>query len=332
MKKVYYTINIIVALGLISCYILPYLNPSEFPVLSLMTLTTPIWIILNLFFLIFWLLKSPKKITLSILIALLSIPLILRQFQPNNKEIQTGALGIELMTYNVRLFNLYSWESDGNTDDNMYQFIQDKNPDLLVLQEFYDDPKVIINYPNHYKKITQGKHGIGQIIYSKYPIIHSGSLNFTNSSNNAIFIDVLIQKDTLRVYNLHLESFRLNPKSLNFDEESSKSLLKRFNKGFQMQAQQTEKILKHSKDLNYPYIIAGDFNNTPYSFIYREFSKTTSDAFLEVGSGFGKTYDFLFPMRIDYVLGHPSVKFTSYKEFKEEYSDHYPVLTEFQLP
>ena len=45
------------------------------------------------------------------------------------KEIETGDLGIELMTYNVRLFNLYSWESDGNTDDNMYQFIQDKNPE-----------------------------------------------------------------------------------------------------------------------------------------------------------------------------------------------------------
>ncbi len=276
--------------------------------------------------------KSPKKVILSIFISLASIPLILKQFQPNNNESLSNGLRIDLMTYNVRLFNLYSWESDGNTDDNMYQFIQDQNPDLLVLQEFYDDPKVIINYPNHYKKITKGKHGIGQIIYSKYPIIHSGSLNFNNSSNNAIFIDVLIKADTLRVYNLHLESFRLNPTSLNFDEESSKSLLKRFNKSFQMQAKQTEEILKHSKNLHYPYIIAGDFNNTPYSYIYREFSKIASDAFLEIGSGFGKTYDFIFPMRIDYVLGHPSINFTSYKEFKEEYSDHYPVLTEFELP
>ncbi len=332
MKKVYYNINIIAALGLISCYLLPYLNPSKFPILSLLTLTTPVWIVINLFFLVFWLFKSPKKITLSLIVFLLSTPLILRQFQPKSEVFQTSSKGIELMTYNVRLFNLYSWESDGNTDDNMYQFIQDKNPDLLVLQEFYDDPKVIINYPNHFKKITKGKHGIGQIIYSKYPIIHSGSLNFSNSTNNAIFIDVLINKDTLRVYNLHLESFRLNPKSLNFDEKSSKSLLKRFRRSFQMQAKQTEEILKHSKDLKHPYIIAGDFNNTPYSFIYQKFSNTTTDAFLAVGSGFGKTYDFIVPMRIDYVLAHPSVKFTGYKEFKEEYSDHYPILTKFELP
>ena len=131
---------------------------------------------------------------------------------------------------------------------------------------------------------------------------------------------------------MHLESFRLNSKSLNFDEKSSKSLAKRFRNSFKSQAKQAEEIIAHSKDLNYPYIIAGDFNNTPYSYIYQEFSQNTIDAFTEVGSGYGKTYNFIVPVRIDYVLGHPSIKFTSYQEFKKEYSDHYPILTKFQLP
>ncbi|MGB1283617.1 MAG: endonuclease/exonuclease/phosphatase family protein, partial [Polaribacter sp.] len=165
----------------------------------------------------------------------------------------------------------------------------------------------------------------GLAIYSKYKIINSGSLDLENSSNNIIFVDIVKQKDTIRVYNLHLESLKINPNKENFGQENSEKLLKRLENSFKKQAHQTKKFLAHEQQWKGKKIVCGDFNNTSYSWVYNQISKNKKDAFVEAGKGFGKTFNYWFPMRIDFIFMDETLKVNQFKTFSVEYSDHFPI-------
>ena len=50
------------------------------------------------------------------------------------------------------------------------------------------------------------------------------------------------------------------------------------------------------------------------------------DAFIEAGKGFGKTFDYWFPMRIDFILTDKNAVINQFNSFSEKYSDHFPIL------
>ncbi len=53
---------------------------------------------------------------------------------------------------------------------------------------------------------------------------------------------------------------------------------------------------------------------------------TKKDAFIEAGNGFGRTFNYWFPMRIDFVLTSPDLKINQFKTFDKKFSDHFPIL------
>ena len=79
--------------------------------------------------------------------------------------------------------------------------------------------------------------------------------------------------------------------------------------------------------------MTGDFNNTAYSFIYKEIiGDDLVDTFKEAGNGFGKTYDFkFFPLRIDYILSDKAFTVNGYKTYDVKLSDHYPIKATLKL-
>jgi len=233
---------------------------------------------------------------------------------------------VKVMSYNVRMFNYYKWSDDKTIAKKIIDFIVDKNPDILAIQEFYDSDKITFAYPYKYIKTNSKSNKFGLAIYSRFKIINSGSLNFKNSANNAIFIDIIKEKDTIRVYNIHLESLKINPRKENFGEKSSEKLFKRLEKSFQKQATQTEQFIAHNKEWKGKEIILGDFNNTAYSWIYKQLCSDKKDAFIEAGKGFGKSFKYPFPVRIDFILTDKSIDINQYKTFNVKYSDHFPIL------
>jgi endonuclease/exonuclease/phosphatase (EEP) superfamily protein YafD len=81
-----------------------------------------------------------------------------------------------------------------------------------------------------------------------------------------------------------------------------------------------------------PIIIAGDFNDTPASYIYQQATKMLCDPYVEQGRGFGTTYHGPYPaFRIDYILHSEDIKALSYKRIKTNISDHYPIVVQFDL-
>ena len=239
---------------------------------------------------------------------------------------------ISVMNYNVRLFNVFDWIEGPNLKENMSQFILDKNPDILCMQEYRTDDDINFSiFPYKHIELSGNKVKNGQAIYTKFPIINSGSIEFPKTSNNAIFVDIVKGVDTIRVYNVHLQSSGIDP-TVELSKENSENLVKRVSSTFKMQQSQTEQFLIHKNKSPYKTIISGDFNNTAYSYVYKEIKGEMKDAFEQAGNGFGRTFDFkFFPVRIDFVLVDDAFDINAFKTFDVKYSDHYPVMAKVKL-
>jgi len=234
---------------------------------------------------------------------------------------------VKVMSYNVRMFNHWRWIEDDNISKKIQAFITEQEPDIILFQEYYNLEKQQFNYPYKYIKTKNKQDKIGLAIYSKFPIINKGSLNLEHTSNNIIFADVIRKKDTIRVYNLHLQSLQLNTSKENFGQADSEKLVARLKERFKKQAEQTEIFLAHEKGFKGKKIVAGDFNNTCYSWVYNQISKDKKDAFIEAGIGFGKTFNYWFPMRIDFIFTDENAVINQFNSYSEKNSDHFPILT-----
>lgn len=297
-----------------------------------MSLAVPLLLFAHIIFIIYWLLAGIKKqFILSSLCILLAVALSFFPYKFNSKEVVSGG-SFAVMNYNVRLFNKYDWIKTADVATRISNFIRKEAPEIVTFQEFYNDKEFDVSYPYSYEKLNGGKKGTGLAIYSKFKIVNSGSLEFKNSYNNAIFIDVIRNNDTLRIYNVHLESFGIKPDSvdLNLDEKRSRKLIYRLKKSFTKQQDQVEKFLEHRSTCHYKTIISGDFNNTAFSWAYRKLKADLNDSFDEAGEGFGKTYPFnKYPLRIDFILSDQKFKINQHKNFELKLSDHEPVLARF---
>ncbi|WP_115462449.1 endonuclease/exonuclease/phosphatase family protein [Winogradskyella aurantiaca] len=332
LEKIIFTINSLAALLLLLSYGLSFLPPKQFGILSVLSLGVPIFIILNLLFALYWFIKFKKQWLLSVVVLLLGFNYLTSMYQFSGKELPETVTSFTVMSYNVRLFNLFGWIEEEGIAKKIQDFILDESPDILAIQEYHIDED--FDLPDYYKyeSLSGNRVKNGQAIFSKFPIINSGAIAFPDTYNDAIYIDVVNQKDTMRIYNIHLQSSKINTSVESLKKESSENLLKRISKTFQAQQQQVEQVIEHMKDSPYRVIISGDFNNTPYSYVYNELLDGFQDTFETAGQGFGRTYDFkFFPFRIDFILADDSVTVNKCRTYKVKYSDHYPIKTTLTL-
>ncbi|SFC80541.1 Metal-dependent hydrolase, endonuclease/exonuclease/phosphatase family [Algibacter pectinivorans] len=240
---------------------------------------------------------------------------------------------IKVMNYNVRLFNLYQWIPEKGVETKIVDFIKTEAPDVLSIQEYHPHKNIDLSFFKYkFEKLSGKKMKYGQAIFSKFPIINSGSIEFPDTANNAIFADVVKGKDTIRFYNIHLESLRIDTKVESLKKEDSERLFKRIGSTFKMQQFQTELFLMHKKQCKYKMVICGDFNNTAFSYVYRQIRGDLNDTFKEAGNGFGRTYDFkFFPVRIDFIFADQAFNVNGFKAYNAHYSDHYPITTTLSL-
>jgi len=325
VNKVIYFINSIFAVLLILSYGIPYIKPNFLPTISVMSLIVPVLLIINLLFFIYWLLGLKKQIFLSLISLILGFNYATTFFRLNNKEI-LSAPSTSIMSYNVRLFNKYGWIKDKNTENNLVDFIKKQHPNILCLQEYHNQKRIEDFYPYRYIFYKDTTEHFGQAIFSIYPIINKASLNFKDTNNNAIYADVVKNMDTIRIFNVHLESLHLNPKKDQVNEKNSQRLIKSIGKTFIKQQKQIILLRNTLKNTTLKTVICADLNNTAFSWAYRVAKLGFKDAFSEAGSGFGTTYRYNYlPLRIDFILTDNYFNILSFKTYKVKYSDHYPI-------
>lgn len=234
---------------------------------------------------------------------------------------------LSVMSYNVRLFNAYEKNPSADISESLSDILKTGQADIVCIQEYYRESKFeFADYPYQFIHFKDSNNKLGHAIFSKFPFAHTGAFDFENSHNNTIYADVILGKDTLRVYNLHLQSLGILP-SVEFIQEGNKDRLrKRMSRAFVMQETQMNYILAHKRTSPYPVIMSGDFNNTPFSYVYRKLQNDMVDAFVVRGANIGTTYEFDgYPMRIDYILASDIFDIISFETIKKSFSDHFPI-------
>jgi len=318
-------INSLAATLLLFSYALPFVSPKSIPVFAVLSLLVPVLLVINIGFFIFWLIKLKKQLLLTVFVLTIGWFSITPFYKLSKKNTSLNT-DLKVMSYNVRMFNHWKWLQKEGVENEISNFISENDPDVLLIQENMSVKKHELDFPYKYiqKKYQNGRFGMA--IYSKLPIIKKGYLKLENTSNSIIFADIIRQKDTIRVYNLHLQSLSISPDKENFGKENSEKLFKTLKESFKKQAEQTTLFLAHEKDWKGKKIVCGDFNNTAYSWVYNQISKNKKDAFIEAGQGFGKTFKYPFPLRIDFILTDNKAAINQFNTYAVEYSDHYPIL------
>ncbi len=333
INKIIYFINAIVAILLLFSFTLPFLPPKTFSVLSVLNLGVPFLIICNALFFLYWLVKVKKQFMLSLVVLLIGYISFGSLYKFSASKHIENPQNIRVMNYNVRLFNLYNWIPEKHVENKIVDFIKQESPEILSIQEYHPHKNVDFSFFKYkFEKLSGKKTKYGQAIFSQYPIVHSGSIEFPDTANNAIFADVVKNADTIRVYNIHLESLRIDANVESLKKEDSERLFKRIGSTFKMQQFQTELFLMHKKQCKYKMVVCGDFNNTAFSYVYRNIKGDLNDTFKEAGNGFGSTYHFkFFPVRIDYIFADKDFSVNGFKTYNDYNSDHYPIMATLSL-
>lgn len=331
-NKLVYFFNILCALLLLLACIAPYVTWELFSFLSFLSLIVPYLVMVNVLFFIYWSFLRKKQFLISFSILLLGyltqgtfIKLV-----GSNKDIKSNE--ITVLSFNTLEFNGFKWTKNPVSREKIVGFINEQDADIVLLQEFgVQKSKEFKLYPYKFVNYNfSNEKKVVQAIFSKFPIINKGSLDFPKSSNNAIYADLLIKEDTIRVYNLHLESLRVRAGS--FKREQPDKLFNRLKKSFVKQQEQANLVAKHSAGTTYDKIIGGDFNNTQFSSVYNTIKGNMTDTFLELGLGLGSTYNFKFlPFRIDFILVDEVFEVKAHKNFEVRLSDHKPVMASFSF-
>lgn len=332
-EKIVFVLNAMASTVLLLSFILPYLPPKTFAFLSVLSLGVPLLILMNVLFFVYWLVKIKRQLILSLFVLVIGYLLhgSLYKFSGSNEKSQESNLTV--MNFNVRLFNLYDWIKDESLAIKIQEFLKTESPDILCIQEYHPNDAIDLSfYMYRYEKLSGKVTKHGQVILSKYPIINSGSVEFPETPNNAIYADIVKNADTIRIYNIHLESLRIGADVEKLKKEGSERLFKLAGSTFKRQQFQTELFLLHKSKCSYKMVISGDFNNTAYSYVYRKIKGNLNDTFKEAGNGFGRTHDFkFFPLRIDFILADDDFVVNTFKTFDEHLSDHFPIMTSLRL-
>ena len=302
--------------------------PSFFD-FSILNLFVPLVVLVNLLLFCYWVVKIKWPFLLFMGAFLIGYGEwnLLYQFPKNT--FRTSSSSISVMSYNVRLFNKYNWIEDTDVSKGIAQMIQEKNPDVICFQEYSKTGTPRLDaYEYRYIQPNRSMGKSPLAIYSKFPILDQGYIDFDASTNSGAYVDLSYRRKRFRVYNLHLESFRINAEDSLFTNPDSAALQIKFDEVFKKQLSQIEQFDAVEGTSDLPAILCTDLNNTQFSKTYKALSKGRKDAFAAAGKGLGETFYFSsFPLRIDFIFVEEDFKVNTFEVIQENFSDHYPILT-----
>lgn len=357
-------LNIAAACAILLSYLAARYSPADYWMLAFFALGYPVILLVNILFVIYWGIMLRPQVLISVIAIVMGFRTFDNfyhiQFFSNKRTMAELAEQpdsvYKIMSYNVRLFDLYNWNNNTKTRDQIFNLLQEESPDIVCFQEFYyedtknfnslDTMQSFMKAKNMHVEITttvQKTNHFGLATFTRFPILNKGKITFDKTSNRCIYTDMLIGADTLRVYNMHLQSIRFGKEDYQFisdvsnDKEvdefaGAKNLMSRMKRAFIRRAWQAEVISSHIRNCPYKVIACGDFNDPPTSYTYATLTRGLYDAFKVSGSGLGRTFIDRFPsFRIDYILHSKDIKSADFETIARELSDHYPVTCSFKV-
>jgi len=338
-------LNFLAVLALLIAYLSIYIPPDKLWVPSLFGLAYPFILAANMLFILFWLLVKPKFFWISLITILIGWGFVSRYIQLKGKNIERG--DVKVLSYNVKHFISDGKKGQKENAARIVEFLEEQNADIICLQEVRLRKNSIFNLHKTVRELSAIQHyqyarsstTYGSVTMTRYPIINMGEIRFENSRNITIYTDVLIDKDTVRIFNVHLQSYKIDPSRYNIiespgitEEEDLREMREmgsKFKQAFGLRAEQVREISKYIDESPYHVLVCGDFNDTPVSFSYRMLRKGLKDAFVSSGKGIGRTYIGHLPsFRIDNIFYSHGFESYNFKTYNFRLSDHLPVSCE----
>ncbi|SKA17410.1 Metal-dependent hydrolase, endonuclease/exonuclease/phosphatase family [Chitinophaga eiseniae] len=360
-KGFFVFINVGVVVLFLAACLAPYISPAWFWPISFITLAFPFLLGLLVIFLAGWLFFNYKYAFLSLTALFLgwkSISAFLAFNLPSGNKPAPAAQSLTVMSYNVSQFGLYREKDSKYNRQAMFALIKKQEPDIACFQDFYtserkndfnnrEDISREMKMPFRFFSSDFNRNGMqhwGSIIFSKYPIIASDKVKMSMGplSESLIYADIVKDDDTIRIVNMHLESYRFNEKDytdirkIKNQEDTglvaTKNIIQKMREAYIRRSQQADIVGNFIRQSPYPVIVCGDFNDTPASYTYFTIKGNLQDAFLNKGWGVGRTFNGIAPtLRIDYVFASTDFKVNSFRRIISDLSDHYPVIANLSL-
>ena len=357
--KILVVFNWVFSVAILSSYLAQFIDPRSVPIIAFAGLVYPFLLFINSIFFIYWLLKKKFFFAISATGILLGFKVLIANFgfRPEVHLPPKPVTGnIRVMVYNVHNFMGLDTTHRNFTQEDVFKLVNDGKPDIVSLQEFSVNilsskdiyaaaTKSIQSNQYYFKPYNLSEWDtIGVAILSRFPIINRGVISSFKSQSQieAIFVDVKWGTQIFRVYALHLKPTDLKEQDHNYIKKLThranvnvrelSTILHKLKIAFQKRADQVVLVKEHAGKCPYPYIITGDFNDTPISFAVNQISKGLKNAFIEKGSGSGITYFGDFPhFQIDYILASQQFNVVNYQTIRKKVSDHYPILSDLEL-
>jgi endonuclease/exonuclease/phosphatase family metal-dependent hydrolase len=364
-KRFFIVVNIIAAiLFLLGSY--GYLfNPKYFWPIGFLTLSAFYILLILVAFIFFWLFIKPVRALISIVALLLAYQPIsniipYRLAHSFNKAKPENTLRV--MTWNVAQFDVLNNKKHPEVRNRMFNVINEYEPDIACFQEMVAEDSTVTDhghmdeflqklkfsdylYSYNSKEDFWGYAHFGIIIFSKYPIIKKQTVSFYPNNYNSIFqyVDIVKGEDTIRIFNVHLQTLRFSKSNLKYIEQptiedenaaikESKNIIGKFKRGFLKRHVQADRIRAKIEESPYPVIITGDFNDVPNSYAYHTIGKEMNNAFVEKGSGLGRTFSGISPvLRIDNIFTDKKMDVLQFQRFNKKLSDHFPIVADVQM-
>lgn len=347
-QKLLYLLNILAVVVLLLAYSNIWINPAKAPYLALLGLFYPLWALCNAFFVLAWLVQRKRQAFASLVALLIGWPLFNGFYQWRPKLAERSETDFRVMTYNVRNFNVDHWlKGPKIVKLGIEKMVQDLNPDVIFFQEYaqYFLTPELPNYARAFQK-SPPTINFGFATYSKFPILQSGLVSYNLDGAKVVgdfaFSDLLVNGDTIRFFNVHLASIKLEFHKYGFIkdpleteqaaiERDVKEIFRRLRTAFQLRGQQIPVLLEAIRNSPYPVMVCGDINDPPMSFAAYQLSRTLNDSYRESGAGWVKTFvKAPFPLRIDYIFHSNNFQSFNHQIVNEIYSDHFPVVVDFK--
>lgn len=325
----------------------PYLNPKLNPLSSGLGLAFPLFLVINIAFIIFWVFINYRYALVPLIGFLVCFPQI-RTYIPFNSTTKTIPEGsIKILSYNVMNFSNLE-KKDGKNP--ILSYLVNSKADIICLQEYNaaqnkkylteaDIKKALKAYP-YYSVRRQNRSDVQLACFSKYPTLSVSPIDYESTYNGSVKYVLAVNNDTVTLINNHLESNKLTKEDRGMYEDMIKDpnakkvktglrqLVKKLAEASAIRASQADSVNKAITESKYPTIIAcGDFNDGSISYTHRILTQKLDDAFTQSGKGLGISYNQnKFYFRIDNILISPNLKaYNCTVDRSIKASDHYPI-------
>ena len=337
------TINVLVIIAMCISGYSGYVSPNDHPLISISNLAFPIFVGLNLAFLVFWIIFRWRLLLIPV-VGLLVCYQPIRQYWPLNREDEIPDNCLKVMSYNVHMYGIF--DKDRKFKEEIVDYIKQSGADIVCIQESfhrkYKDANVEECYADvypYYEWTQLKREQSSHFLYSKYPILSKEIIPIESEGNMSEAYLLDIDGDTVLLVNNHLETYGFSQEDKQMYEEivegntqeyAEKSLLGKVIKATKIRARQAETIaafLKKHRDM--PIIVCGDFNDTPLSYVHHTIGKGLTDTYVATGRGPGFSYvNNNMYERIDHIFcSEHFVPYYTVVDNKISFSDHYPIIS-----